>query len=168
MSNAPQSTEIIADRIRFDIIGKTESGHELRVWTDGERVVWQDDEGRSGYMPAMLFRLAAHQLAHYCEDVACACDSEHRDDFLTHWEDSVSCPIDLAMAHPYWAQPDHDANHLRFGFASIVSNMAMDVQPNGLRSRDTRAFGDGERTDPEWGDNQTRNAPDIDRGEETQ
>lgn len=168
MSSTPQSTDILADRLRFDIIGKTESGHELRVWTDGERVVWQDDEGRSGYMPAMLFRLAAYQLAHYCEDVACACDSEHRDDFLTHWEDSVSCPIDLAMAHPYWAQPDHEANGLRFGFASIVSNMAMDVQPNGLKGRDKRSFGDGECTDPEWGDNQTRNAPRIDHGEEPQ
>jgi len=175
MSNAPQSTEIIAERVRFDIIAKTESGHELRAWTDGHDVRWKDDEGRSGTVPAMLFRLAAHQLAHYCEDVVCACDSEHRDDFLTHWEDSVSCPIDLAMAHPYWAQPDHDANHLRFGFASIASNMALDVQPNGLKQApDYRmnivearigTFGDGERTDPEWGDNQTRNAA---RGERTQ
>ena len=33
--NFCQSTEILADRVRFDIIGKTESGHQLRVWTDG-------------------------------------------------------------------------------------------------------------------------------------
>ena len=134
--SVPQSTEILADRVRFDIIGKTESGHELRVWTDGDRIAWQDDEGRSGYMPACLFRLAAHQLAHYCEDTAMGDPQDDRhDDFLNCWSDSVSQPVDLAMAHPYWAQPDHEANHLRFGFSAIASNMAMDVQPDGLKPR---------------------------------
>lgn len=131
------AVDILADRVRFDIIGKTESGHDLRVWTDEDRVVWEDDEGRSGYMPAMLFRLAAHQIAHYCEDVCCSIDAqwEDRDNFITAWEDSVACPIDLAMAHPYWAQPDHAANQLRFGFTSIASNMATDKQPEHLRPR---------------------------------
>ncbi len=152
--SVPQSTEILAERVRFDIIAKTQSGHELRVWTDGHDVRWQDDEGRTGMMPAMLFRLAAHQLAHYCEDTAMgdANDSRH-DDFLNHWQDSLSPPIDLAMADPYWAQPDHEANQLRFGFASIASNMSLDVQPHGLKPRES--FGAGRRTDPEWGENQT-------------
>lgn len=132
-----KDVDILAERVRFDIIGTTESGHELRVQTDGDRVVWEDDEGRSGYMPAMLFRLAAHQLAHYCEDVCCAVDAnpEDRDNFITAWDDSVSCPVDLAMAHPYWAQPDHDANDLRFGFTSIASAMSTDGQPEHLRPR---------------------------------
>ena len=129
------SVEILAQRVRFDLIGNTESGHELRIWTDGDRVVWQDDEGRSGYVPAMLFRLAAHQLAHYCEDVARGDDGEQQDNFDTAFHDSLSCPIDLAMAHPYWAQPDHELNQLKFGFSAIASNMAMDVQPDALKPR---------------------------------
>lgn len=131
-------TDPLVDRVRFDIIGKTHSGHELRVWTDGDRVVWEDDEGRSGYMPAMLFRLAAHQLAHYCEDTVTAHDSEDRDNFLTMWEDSCACPVDLAMAHPYWADPDHEANNMQHGFESIISNMARDEQPTGLKPRKAR------------------------------
>ncbi len=129
-----QSTEVLADRVRFDIIGRTESGHELRVWTQGDRVVWQDDEGRSGYMPAMLFRVAAHMLADYCEDKAMEA-GEDGDNFFGMVNDSLRTPVTLAMAHPYWAQPDHEANDLRFGFASIASNMSMDVQPDGLKPR---------------------------------
>lgn len=129
-----KNTDVLAERVRFDIIGKTESGHELRVWTDGDRVVWQDDEGRSGYIPAMLFRVAAHMLADYCEDQAIQA-GEDGDTFYGMVHDSLRTPVSLAMAHPYWAQPDHEANDLRFGFSAIATNMAMDEQPNGLRPR---------------------------------
>lgn len=130
--NDSTKTEVLVERVKFDIIGKTESGHELRVWTDGDRVVWQDDEGRSGYMPAMLFRLAAHSLANYCEEMAIE-EGEDGDNFYNMVHDSLSTPISLAMAHPYWAQPDHEANELRLGFSSVAVNMAIDVQPDGLR-----------------------------------
>ena len=126
--------DILAERVKFDIICETESGHELRVWTDGDRVVWQDDEGRSGYMPAMLFRVAAHLLADYCEDKAIEA-GEDGDNFFGMVHDSLRTPVTLAMAHPYWAQPDHEKNELRFGFTAIASNVAMDMQPNGLKPR---------------------------------
>lgn len=129
-----QKTEVLADRVKFDIIGKTESGHGLRAWTDGDRVVWTDDEGRSGYMPAMLFRLAAHAMANYCEEMAIE-EGDDGDNFYNMVHDSLQTPVSLAMAHPYWAQPDHEANSLMFGFASSVVNIAKDIQPNGLKTR---------------------------------
>lgn len=125
----------LIERVRFDIIGKTHSGHELRAWTDGDRVCWQDDEGRSGYIPAMLFRLAAHAVAHYCEDVTCAEDSGFHDDFVTMWADSVCCPIDLAMAHPFWSDPDDVRNDHRFGFESTIVSTALDAEPEMLKPR---------------------------------
>ena len=127
--------DILAERVKFDIICKTESGHELRVWTAGDRVVWQDDEGRSGYMPAALFRVAAHALADYCEDKSIEA-GEDGDNYFAMVHDSLRTPVTLAMAHPYWAQPDHEKNDLRFGFDAIVSNVAMDMQPDGLKARD--------------------------------
>lgn len=134
MKDDSSSVDVLAERVRFDIIGKTESGHELRVWTDGDRVVWQDDEGRSGYMPAMLFRIAAHAVGNYCEEIAIE-KGEDGDNFYNMVHDSLRTPVTLAMSHPYWAQPDHEANGLRFGFSSIAVNMATDVQPNGLKPR---------------------------------
>lgn len=124
----------LIERVRFDIIGKTHSGHELRTWTDGDRVVWQDDEGRSGYMPAMLFRVAAHAVADYCEDKAIEA-GEDGDNFFNMVHDSLRTPITLAMAHPFWSDPDDVRNDHRFGFESTIVSAALDAEPEMLKPR---------------------------------
>ena len=85
-------------------------------------------------MPEMMFRVAAHLLADYCEDKAIEAGADG-DNFFGMVHDSLRTPVTLAMAHPYWAQPDHEKNELRFGFTAIASNVAMDMQPNGLKPR---------------------------------
>lgn len=136
MSTVPHCPLPLGERVTFDLIGRTESGHELRAWTDGDRVVWKDDEGRSGYMPAMLFRAAAFAWARRCEAEACPDDDgDKRDDFLDAWADSIKLPIELAAAHPYWTDPDDNRNDLRFGFASSAESTAIDGPPTGLKER---------------------------------
>ena len=148
MADAIQSTEILADRVRFDIIGERH-GVEWRCWTDGGIVSWTVTRNGTvedrGHIPAMLFRLAAHALADYCEDKAIEAGKDG-DNFFNMVHDSLKTPVSLAMAHPYWDDQNDARNDLKFGFSSIAVNMAMDVQPKGLRSRGS-GFSGGE---PIW------------------
>lgn len=132
----------IVERVRFDIIAHHRQNKlEYRCWTEGFFVHWTacDSDGvqfERGHMPIDLFRLAALTLARRCEEEAIGQgDGEQADNFFNMVHDSLRTPIETAMAHPFWAQPDHPANDLRLRFDSHAIDTTLDSTPMALRPR---------------------------------